>query len=137
MWGVVEPNHGRCEVYAEVVEFCSGLWVGVACGNGGGPSDDNARGAGRSAAPAVSAAAKFVFRVAAGVPVWGCSALREGDEYEWQLHLALSSERKLNHPAPIQCRHFRSVPYLSPQSSKFGALEMLLNNGFPFCECSL
>ena len=49
----------------------------VDCGDGGGPSDDNARGGGRTATPAVSAAAELVFRVAAGVSVRGGSALRE------------------------------------------------------------
>ena len=56
-----------------------GLRKCAVCGNGGGPSCDNARGAG-IAAPAGSAAAKLLFRVATGVSVRGCPAVREGYE---------------------------------------------------------
>jgi hypothetical protein len=99
-----------CGLCAEC-ELCCELVLGFASsGNGGGPSNDNARGGGRVAAAAAAGgvAAELVFRVAAGV-----AAVREAGVQEEQLQPPLPSEPRLDHSAPFQCRHLRSVTHSS------------------------
>ena len=97
---------------AEVSGSVGGRFVGSS--DGDGPCYGNARGRGGVAAAAGGVAAEFVFRVAAGV-----AAVREGCVQGERRPPSLSSEPKLDHFAPFECRHLGSVTFSSFENFVF------------------